>query len=232
MRLDAGTTASMARNSCTDHLLTHRTAAGQAAIAARLTKIHAPHVEALNKWVDDCRRRFEEPSIPWFDPRGGGSQAKILILLQDPSSTASTGTGFISPDNDDPTANNTCIGCREAGLAMADRVHWNVLPWWAKDPAKPTRSLDQELLRAAPLLDELLGGLLPKVRAVVLLGTAAQASWRLYEQNSGLSSIPPTFEAPHPTPPQFNTRHKPENRTGRALIVEALAAAAHAAQIS
>jgi hypothetical protein len=66
----------------------------------------------------------------------------VLFLMQDPSEVA-TFTGFISQDNNDPTARNSIVACNTAGLDYQTRVHWNIFPWWVnivkKDrPVDPT----------------------------------------------------------------------------------------------
>lgn len=64
------------------------------AIERWLGEIDAPHVAPLNAWVRSTRDRgvlTPEPAatIPWFDPHSAGVNAKVLLLLQHPSGTAS-----------------------------------------------------------------------------------------------------------------------------------------------
>jgi hypothetical protein len=84
---------------------------GREAIRKRGARLEE-QVRPLTEWVRNCRSDSRLPSgagatVPWFDPVSGGVHSRVLLLLLDPSRTAATGTGFISPDNNDPTARNT-----------------------------------------------------------------------------------------------------------------------------
>jgi len=153
-------------------------------VASRLDRIFKRPVAPLNAWVARLREDARLPpragsTIPWFDPRGGGTEAKVLLLQQDPSQVA-TFTNFCSPDNNDPTAKNATVACREAGLAMSHRVHWNVFPWWVNikkrrrlvDPTRPWQTFAGARALGATLFLDLLD-LLPDLRVVVLLGREA-----------------------------------------------------------
>jgi hypothetical protein len=115
-------------------------------------------VTNLNSWVRQIRESPLLPegggrTVPWFDPDGGGEEAQLLFLMQDPSEVA-TGTGFVSPDNDDPSAHNATVACREAGLDARPRVHWNIYPHWKrgaicgsyKGPATGNRGLQARFI--------------------------------------------------------------------------------------
>lgn len=207
------------RNRATACVLDDRYNPGE--LARRRSLIDEHPVGELNAWVRSLRAEEGEETIPWFDPAGGGSNAKVLLLAQDPSEVATAGSGFISADNNDPTANNTTIACNEAGLAARDRCHWNVVPWWVKDPTKPDRSLGSEVRRAARHLDVLLNELLADVMAVVLLGKPAQTSWRSYRNPRDLR----VFACPHPSPLAWNNLDRVTGRPNSELTIEALAEA-------
>lgn len=106
-----------------------------------LSRPHLPHVlqqrqdikyegvvGPLNKWVDQVRVSTKE-SVPYFDPRAATQGADVLVLLQDPSGEAQHGSGFISRDNNDPTAHNTTLAAEAGGLPYSRSLHWNVVPW-------------------------------------------------------------------------------------------------------
>lgn len=190
-------------------------------IDRRLARIDDEPVRDLNAWVRTVRDREDEPSIPWFDPLGGGRFADVLLLLQDPSQVASLGSGFISPDNNDPTAQNTTIACERAGLPTERRCGWNVVPWWVADPTKPKRSVTSQVRRAAPYLDELIRDLLPEVTTVVLLGNHAQDAWRNYRPSRAINVL----MCPHPGPQSWNNLDPATGRKRSELIVDVLRAA-------
>lgn len=166
-----------------EHLLSPRFA--PANIRERMGQAFDPPVTALNKWVLELREDPRLPpdagrTIPFFDPRGGGDEAKVLFLMQDPSEVA-TFTGFISPDNNDPSANNSTLACERAGLEPRDRVHWNIFPWWVNvrkkgrlvDPTRPHQTHASARPVAAQLLIDLLDTL-PRLQVIVLLGKESQ----------------------------------------------------------
>lgn len=107
---------------------------------------------------------------------------------------AAQGSGFISADNDDKSAENMWGFFREAGIdRRRDIVAWNIVPWYLGDDRKigDVRSSDIEEARTALL--ELLS-LLRQLRVVVLFGRKAQAGWRRARPPVDV----PVLEAPHP----------------------------------
>jgi hypothetical protein len=144
--------------------------------AARLAQLDAPHVAALNAWVrrEGQKRRLD---IPWFDPGDAGVGARVVLLLESPGpkSTAQSGSGIISVDNNDPTAENVWTFRRDAGL-VEGVLHWNAVPWYLGKGAKVT---EQDLNRALGLLRSLLL-LLPALEIVVPMGNSAKRLWGRY----------------------------------------------------
>src|SRR5437763_661425 len=96
----------------------------------RLARLREPHVAPLNAWVDDLKARLGASTIvPWFDPADGGHSATILWLLEAPGPKATRergGSGIISCNNNDGTAENTWRTRDEAGVSRDLVVHWNV----------------------------------------------------------------------------------------------------------
>jgi len=186
-------------------------------IARKQGLLAAPHVAALNDYVRALRAsRGDDASIPWFDPTDAGTGARILVLLEAPGrrATEEKGSGFISADNDDPTAENAWRLYQEAGIdRRADLVVWNVIPWYiGTDQAVRSRART-DIEEAREDLVALLR-LLPNLRVVLLLGRAAQTAW------DRLGIEMQVTRAPHPSPQNLNTR--PEMR---AEILKALVAA-------
>jgi uracil-DNA glycosylase len=140
-------------------------------------------------------------SIPNFDPTEGGVEASILLLFEAPGPRATTGrgSGFISPDNDDASAENMWHLLAEAEVDRRDIVNWNIVPWYVGDERRIRAVNRSDLQEAKPALEELLT-LIPRVQVIVLLGRAAARGW------GGLGLKLPAVEAPHPSPRNLNSR--------------------------
>ena len=97
-------------------------------VARRHAMLRRPHVAPLAAYVAGLRDRGEVPDV---DPLDGGIAARLLLLLEKPgpkTSPARGGSGFVSADNDDPTAAAAWRFAREAGIERRDRIVWNVAP--------------------------------------------------------------------------------------------------------
>jgi uracil-DNA glycosylase len=170
-----------------------------AEIERKTALLEEPHIAPLTAFVRRLRAQLGEDSVPWFDPTDAGVEARILQLLQSPGDKAAppTGSGFISPHNDDPTAENMWGIQRDIGI---DRRHelvtWNVVPWYV--PRTQTLR-EADFTRARPMLSELLG-LLPELRVVVLFGENARRAWRRAEIRSRL----PVLSTWHTSPLALN----------------------------
>ena len=136
----------------------------------RRAMLTEPHVAPLTRFAQQLRdsSSFE---VPDFDPLDGGVNARALFLLEKPGprvSVLSGGSGFISRNNDDPSAEATFGFMDEAGIPRKATVSWNVVPWW-----NGTIDLtDAELEEGAASLVGLIA-LLPRLRVVVLVGQSA-----------------------------------------------------------
>ena len=199
---------------------------GIRAIERRLARIEEPHIRFLTEWVVARKADPRLPegagrTIPWIDPESGGKHSRVLLLLQDPSETATT-TRFISPDNNDPTARNTTEACSIAGLRRDIRLHWNVYPWWVntrkngrpRDATRPVETWDAASRLAAQLWGSFFD-LLPELRVIALFGKQTQEGW-LMAVEQGLSvprgvRILPELALPLPglsLSPQQYPKHK------------------------
>ena len=149
-------------------------------VAAKMARIREPHVAPLNELADrvadtEGLRRGE---VPYVDPDTGGVNARMLVLLDNPSTKAesTSGSGLLSLDNNDRTARN----CREAyarhGVDWVDVVHWNVVPFPVAG-VKNGGSTPAERARGARWTREVVD-LLPKLEIVLLLGGSARDGWR------------------------------------------------------
>lgn len=128
-----------------------------------------------------ARRAFKQPGfmLPHIDPADAGERAQVLILLEAPGPMTNAGngrpgSGFVSSDNDDPTAENLWHLRHESGLDESKVMIWNIVPWYLGAASrKPTAD---ELRQGAVELRRVLG-LLPDLQVVLLAGLHAQRGW-------------------------------------------------------
>jgi hypothetical protein len=150
----------------------------------------------LGAYAEDLRA-MGLGEVPAFDPLDGGDRAKVLFLLEKPGPMTSIergrdrpGSGFISSDNDDPTAEATFHFMRKVGLDRRVTTIWNMVPWW-----NGTRAISADELRAGMnALDDLMK-VLTSLRVVMLVGRKAGRA-RSHLKESG----PPVLESAHPSP--------------------------------
>ena len=100
------------------------------------------------------------------------------------------GSGFISRNNDDPTAAATIDFMREAGIPRDLTVTWNFIPWW-----NGTRKMGKEELREGAASVKELISLLPALRVVVMVGQKAGRA-RPFLETTGLALL----MSDHPSP--------------------------------
>jgi hypothetical protein len=167
-----------------------------AAVAKRRALLAEQHARPLAEYVTHLRG-IGRGEVPDFDPLDGGHRARALFLFEKPGPMTSldrggerTGSGFISRDNDDPTAETTFHFMRKAGLDRRSTTLWNMVPWW-----NGTRTIRADELHAGmKALDELLN-LMENLRLIVLVGRKAGRA-RSHLEERGLSVL----ESPHPSP--------------------------------
>jgi uracil-DNA glycosylase len=166
------------------------------AIALRRLMLNKPHIAPLANYVQRLRDIHPAWEFPNFDPLDGGTNAEILFLLEKPgpmTSAASAGSGFISRNNDDPTAQATFDFMKKADISRERAVIWNVVPGW-----NGTRKVTAAELKAGVVALRGLLPLLPKLRSIVLVGKKAQRALALVEP-LGLR----IFKSAHPSPLVF-----------------------------
>ncbi|SUA78185.1 hypothetical protein [Pandoraea pnomenusa] len=86
-----------------------RTLRSPEAIAFRRAMLTEPHIAPLASYVAGLRQQHPAWEFLDFDPLDGGTDADMLFLLEKPGPMTSptgkkVGSGFISRNNDDPTA--------------------------------------------------------------------------------------------------------------------------------
>lgn len=150
-----------------------------AVVADKIARIRDPHVRPLNALSDAIADSVGLPHghIPYVDPDQAGINARMLVLLDNPSTKAESGTGsgLLSLDNNDRTARN----CREAyerqDVSHADVVHWNVVPFpvaGVKNGGSTPAERTQSVRWTTEFVD-----LCPNIEIVLLLGAAARDGW-------------------------------------------------------
>jgi hypothetical protein len=153
----------------------------------RQAMLDRPHIAPLTAFAAKLRGRGSV--VPDFDPLDGGVDACILFLFEKPGPMTAEGgkggSGFISRNNNDATAEATFNFMQQAGIVI-----WNVIPWW-NGTVKVAR---EELIEGAAGIVDLIG-LLPKLRAGVMVGRKATAAQH-YLKNTDLA----LFTSDHPSP--------------------------------
>ncbi|AIF46037.1 uracil-DNA glycosylase [Dyella japonica] len=151
------------------------------AIAERERMLFARHIEPLSRYVDGLRAKYPDWEFQDFDPLDGGVDADMLFLLEKPGPKTSAtgkqkGSGFISRNNDDPTAEALFRFMVQAGISRKRTVLWNVIPGWNET----IKTTSEEVRRGIDELKNLLP-LLPNVQTVVLVGGKAKMALPLIQ---------------------------------------------------
>jgi hypothetical protein len=173
-------------------------------------------VHGLEQWRVDFALRHGV-YLPHFDPAEAGVDARCLLLMEAPgpmtnSNAGLPGSGFISADNDDPTAANVWTARDAAGLHDGV-LHWNIVPWYLGVASrKPSKA---ELTAGGQAARELLS-LLPRVSVVILAGEYAQRGWRDHVAPL-VDDDPFPIGAPHPSG-QSMTRQGARDRFTAAVM--------------
>jgi hypothetical protein len=197
-----------------DPTLEPKTHRDQREVARKLALLDDPHIGALSDFVR--RLQTARGAVPYFDPTEAGAEARILMLFENPGrrANAAQGSGFISPDNDDPTANNMWHFLRDAGIeGRRDVVAWNIVPWYLGDDERIGKVTKADIAEARPALAELLD-LLPALKVVILFGKKAQEGW----DEAALDTDLVVLRAPHPSGRWLNGH--PEDRDKIAAVLD------------
>lgn len=166
-------------------------------VAEKLSRIRQPHIAPFNALADEIADFYGLPRghVPYVDPDQGGTDARVLVLLDNPSTKAEagTGSGLLSLDNDDWTAKNCRLAYKKFVVDWKDVVHWNVCPFPTSN-IKNGKSLDSERQEGAQWTRRV-SELCENLEVVLLLGRAAEDGWR----RAGVlrSDLTVTEDVPH-----------------------------------
>lgn len=136
--------------------------------------LRASHIAPVNALVDELRN-LGRGWVPYLVPVYGGVDARVLCIMRDPGPKTHSehgGSGFLSPENNDATAERFATLLDDAGIPVGELLTWNAYPWYIN-----TKPRAAELEAGVEPLRRLLG-LLPRLRVVVLHGGSAQDGWR------------------------------------------------------
>ncbi|SDA16770.1 Uracil-DNA glycosylase [Methylobacterium sp. UNC378MF] len=193
------------------------------ALAARRAMIGAEHIAPIRALGERISAERGAP-VPVPDPLDGGVGARMLLLLETPG-PAVLRTGFVTRDSANGTAANLFRFLAETGIARADTLIWNAVPWLIHQAGALNRAPRRtEIAAAGPYLAPLLD-LLPRLAVAVLAGRfAGEAAPALATLRPGL----PVIRIPHPSPTYVCTAPEVPARIRRGLA-EAAAILADAA---
>jgi len=121
--------------------------------------------------------------------------AELLYLLEAPGAKA-VRSGFISRNNPDETAKNFFELNQAAGIPRERTAIWNIVPWYIGTEIRIRAAARADIEAGIPSLIRLLT-LLPKLRAVVLVGRKAERAASVVSQ---LRPGVRVLRSPHPSP--------------------------------
>lgn len=127
-----------------------------------------PHAAPLAAYAAGLRRPGAQ--VPDFDPLDGGTAARVLFVLEKPGPGIHPG-GFVSRDNDTPTAAAVRAFMAQAGLPRRETALWNLVPWWNGTTTVTAAERAAGVQALAGLL-----ALLPGLDTAVLVGRTAEAA--------------------------------------------------------
>lgn len=165
-------------------------------ITDRRSKLNLRHIVPLRDFALSLRSEGRG-AVPDFDPLDGGVDAKILFVMEKPGRMTDrtayggkVGSGFVSRDNDDPTAEAIWRFMAQAGVERSLTVLWNIVPWWNGKLKVTAEEERQGLVRLGQLV-----ALLPNLAVVVAVGRRAEEAQALVTSR-GL----PFYASAHPSP--------------------------------
>lgn len=165
-------------------------------------------VQPLRERVKSVKARTPGRIVPSFDLAEAGVGACTLFVLEAPgpmtnavSGSRRPGSGLISVDNDDVTAENLWRARDAAGLHSGS-LGWNIVPWYLGPASVKPKVAEVAEGPAASLLE--LMRLLPRLETVVLSGQFAQRGWQANIERSLRRPALNVVETRHPGPQSMN----------------------------
>lgn len=169
-------------------------------VAAKNQHLRDEHIAPFTELVREIRRKTGNVSVPFVDPTLGGVNARVLFVLENPARPAALskgkGSGMLSPDNDDGTAENIWRWYRETGLPRFMAMHWNAVPWFTGDERSNKRANRSSVIEGLPWLVRVIR-LLPRLRLAVAMGGPARRAAAFYQDHLDVQPLR-WLEGPHP----------------------------------
>jgi hypothetical protein len=152
---------------------------------AQLAQVFDPRVRAVNELCDALSLEKPGVSVPYVAPHYNAANATILTLSSNPGPFAigadgdtDTHPGFLSLENDDPSAERMSEVFATVGLSDEHVLPWNAYPWYVHQ-AYPNGLPEGLLAEGLDPLKKLLE-LHPQIRTVVAHGKDAKRAMRQF----------------------------------------------------
>jgi hypothetical protein len=147
---------------------------------AQLAQVFDPRVRVVNELCDALSLEKPGVTVPYVAPHYNAANATILSLSSNPGPRAGGdgGSGFLSRENDDPTAERMSRVFATVGLSDEHVLPWNAYPWYvhqAYPNGLPAGLLNEGLDPLKRLLE-----LHPQIRTVVAHGGDAKRAMRQF----------------------------------------------------
>ena len=156
----------------------------------------------LDEFIMCLRQKHSNCYVPDFDANNAKENARVLFLFEKPgpmTDPKNGGSGFISQDNNDPTARATKDFLSKAGIDRKDAIFWNCISGW-----NGTRKITPEERKEAKVeISELLR-ILVNLESIVFVGKEAKR----VAKSLNLEKYKVTFSL-HPSP--INRASRPED---------------------
>ena len=126
----------------------------------------------LDEFIMCLRQKHSNCYVPDFDANNAKENARVLFLFEKPgrmTDPKNKGSGFISQDNNDPTARATKDFLSKAGIDRKDAIFWNCISGW-----NGTRKITPEERKEAIVEITQLLRILHSLQAIIFVGKEAK----------------------------------------------------------
>lgn len=139
-----------------------------------------PHIAPVNELVRKLRQERPDLSMPLVAPHYNATTARVLSLLSNPGPRANgeDGSGFLSTENDDRTAERLGALYDRIGARSTDVIPWNAFPWYVHE-VHPNGLPLSLVVAGQSALHQLIQAV-PGIRAVVAHGGDARRAANMY----------------------------------------------------
>lgn len=133
-----------------------------------------PNIEDVNRLCDTLSEMKPDFGVPYIDPVHDVDTCKIVSLFSSPG--AELPSGFVSFENDDPSAIRAASIYDAVGILPEQVMPWNAYPWYLPEGKERALSMDQIADGVKPLLSFLQQ--VPRASALVAHGADAHKAAR------------------------------------------------------